>query len=190
MEPLGKIYKEAEATGDFVRIPAGGYICRITAVENVADKKYLWVIYDVATGEFKGLYSDEWSKDHPYAHRFVKSYKQTGDADKDKKIMGAFKAFLRAVDESNNTNFEGEAETGMNEKELVGKLIGLVIGYEEYETDRGEIRERTNVAQIKTVDAIKDGKFKVPELKKLKAKDGTTAPVQGFAPLNDEDIPF
>ena len=33
MKPLGKAYKDAEAsTGDFKRLPAGGYIAKITAV--------------------------------------------------------------------------------------------------------------------------------------------------------------
>lgn len=195
MQGLGKDYKAAEAVqgGEFKRLPAGGYICKIVDVEDCPqgfDKKnptrgnYLWVVYDIADGEYKGFYSDDWGKEHPYAHRYVRSYSE--------KALGMFKGFLQAVDESNNTDFVKAAEKGFNEKELVGKLIGLVIGYEEYVASDGEIKERAYVNANRSVSAIKSGDFKVPELKKVKdpVVPTNTAPVDGFAPLNDDDIPF
>ena len=183
MKPLGKAYKDAEAsTGDFKRLPAGGYIAKITAVEDKDDKEYLSIVFDVAEGEFKAFYSDAWGKEHPYAHSFVRSYKE--------KALGMFKGFLQAVDESNNTDFVKRAEKGFPEGELVGKLIGLLIGYEEYRSDRGELRERTRVTATRSVETIRSGNYKVPELKKIEDSMPSSGPVKGFEQVNEADLPF
>lgn len=183
MKPLGKAYEEAEAsTGEFKRLPAGGYIAKITAVEDKDDKEYLNITFDIAEGEFKAFYGDEWGKAHPYAHSFVRSYKE--------KALGMFKGFLRAVDASNNTKFEERAKKGFPEGELVGKLVGVLIGYEEYRTDRGEIRQRARVTATRSVDTIRSGDFKVPELKTLGDDQTANSPVKGFEQVNEADLPF
>jgi len=189
MKALGNDYKNAKAnTGDFTRLPAGGYICEITAVEDKPDKEYLNITFDIAVGEFKGFYSDEWGKAHPYAHSFVRSYKKTGDEKKDARIMGMFKGFLKAIDDSNGTHLEQMPETGLDEDLLVGKKVGLVIGYEEYESDRGEIRERTRVQAIRTMEDIAKGNYKVPEVKRI--TPSAPAPIDGFLNINPDDVPF
>lgn len=185
MKALGKVYNDTEAsTGDFERLPAGGYVCRIETVTDFPDKEYLSLVYDIAEGEKKSFYGDDWGKDHPNAHRLIMSYKE--------KALGMLKGRLRAIDESNGTSFEQQAVTGLDEKQLTGKLVGLIIGYEEYATDRGEVRERTYVKTAVSVEKIRKGEFKVPELKKLKeaaadpAKDGFTP----FSGIDESQIPF
>lgn len=195
MKALGNIYKTAEVATEYKKLPANGYICEIKAVEDKADKEYLSIIFDIAEGEFKAFYADEWSKEHPYAHALVRSYKQTGNIEKDKKIMGMFKSFLRTIDKDNGTNFEMQAENGLPEGALVGKRVGLVLGYEEYNSDRGEVRERLRVSAVKPIDDIRSGNFRVPEVKRLAPTGAsvvsysTMAP-QGFESINAEDIPF
>lgn len=183
MKPLGKAYEDAEAsTGEFKRLPAGGYIVKITAVENKDDKEYLNITFDIAEGEFKGFYEDEWGKAHPYAHSFIRSYKE--------KALGMFKGFLKAVDASNGTKFEERAKKGFPEGELVGKLVGVLIGYEEYCTNRGDVGERTRVSGTRPVEAIRSGDFKVPELKKLGEGNFPNSPAPGFEQVNEADLPF
>lgn len=183
MKALGKAYKDAEAsTGEFKRLPAGGYIVRITEVEDKADKEYLSITFDIAEGEFKDFYSDEWGKSHLFAHSFVRSYKE--------KAFGMFKGFLKAIDESNGTKYEDQAETGFKEQQLVGKIIGVLIGYEEYMSNRGEVRERVTVAATRSVSTIRSGSYKVPELKRLANTSLPISPVEGFEAVNDADLPF
>lgn len=188
MKPLGKAYKEAEAsTGDFKRLPEGGYVIRITAVEDKDDKEYLNIIYDIAEGEYKDFYSDEWGKAHPFAHNFVRSYKESA--------FGMFKGFLRALDETNGTKFDEQAAKGLPEQQLVGKLVGVVIGSEEYETNRGEVKTRLRVASVMSAERIRKGEFKVPELKKLENQSSFSSAVSsgtpaGFDKIDDKDIPF
>ena len=187
MKALGKQYKDAEASGggDFERLPAGGYVVRITAVSDVPAKEYLDVVFDIAEGERKGFYSDEWGASHPFAHHVVLSYKPAA--------LGMFKGRLKAIDESNRTNFVEAAESGLNEQALVGKIVGAIIGYEEYESNQGDVRERTYVKQLVAAEKIRSGAFKVPELKKLASKPAdTTPPVaapEGFS-WDSDNTPF
>ena len=188
MKPLGKQYSDAEARGDggFERLPAGGYVCKITDVEDVTAKDYLALTFDIAEGDRKGFYSDEWGLSHPYAHRFILSYKESA--------LGMFKGRLKAIDESNGTEFVKEAVAGLKEQQLVGKLVGLVIGYEEYASDRGDTRTRTYVKSVLSVDKIRNGEFKVPELKKLDAATAPAIPTNTAEPPAGfswgDDVPF
>ena len=194
MKPLGKLYADATAsTGDFQRLPAGGYIVKIQAVEDVPAKEYLRITFDIVEGEFKGFYANT-DADHEYLHQFISSYKE--------KAMGMFKGFLKNVDTSNNTSFEAQAEKGFDERQLVGKLVGIILGYEEYENNRGDVATRARI-NTRAVEVIRAGRFNVPELKKLVNGSGkpaaTTAPAAATGPgtalpefqqITDDDIPF
>lgn len=187
MKPLGKAYKDAEANmgGGFQKLPAGGYVCIITEIEDKQKEERLEIIYDVAEGPYKGYYSDDFGKKNPFTHKFIKSYKETA--------LGFFKGFLTAIDKSNGTDFSTKAEGGLQEQQLVGKLVGLVIGYEEYDTrDDGNFKQRSYVSEVRSIETIRSGDFKVPELRKTKELEGKlkSAPVDGFSPLTDDDIPF
>ena len=78
-----------------------------------------------------------------------------------------------------------------DEKSLQSKYVGLVIGYEEYVNGSGETKERLYVKDVKTVEQIKRGDFKVPELKKL-ANAPVSAPATSFVPVIDDsdELPF
>ena len=188
MKALGETYKGTEAStgGDFERLPAGGYVVRITQVTDLPSKEYLDVVYDIAEGEHKGFYSDQWSKDHTFAHHFFMSYKESA--------LGMFKGRLRAIDESNNTNFEEMAAVGLKEQALVGKIVGVVVGYEEYLSNQGEIRQRIAVRQVLPAAKIRVGEFKIPAVKPLKEtpatpQDAAAAIPEGFI-WDSGDTPF
>lgn len=181
MKPI-KGFNNIQASGDFERLAAGGYVIKITGVQDQDDKEYLRITYDIAEGPEAGRYKNE-TPDTDYRHQFVRSYKE--------KALGMFKAFIKAVDESNGTNFVERIEKGFPESELRGKILGIVFGYEEYEANDGNIKERLRVVSCMEADRIRKGDFKVPELKKLKASsDPKPSTPDGFSPLGDEDLPF
>ena len=84
-----------QEAGEFTRPAAGPYICGIVKVEDVADKEYLKVTYDIIEGEFKGYYKEMRANnpDWAWAGAYVKSYKDSA------KPM--FKRFCTAVSRSN-----------------------------------------------------------------------------------------
>ena len=43
MKPITNIASIQEATGESKRLPAGGYICKYTNVEDVSEKSYLYM---------------------------------------------------------------------------------------------------------------------------------------------------
>ena len=150
--------------------PVGGFICEIKSVEDVPEKEYLRVGYDIAEAlsdeqkEFVGMYEKrKKERDFDYPTTVV-SYKENS--------LPFFKGFVTAL-ENSNKGYEWDND----ETKFVGKLIGFVIGEEEYEgKDKNgvpKVKVRTYVAERHSVDAIKEGDFDVPEFKKL-----TKAPVE------------
>lgn len=167
--------------------PVGGFICKIVAVEDVPDKEYLKVSYDIAEAlnedqkQFVGMYAKRKAErdfDYPVT---VVSYKEQS--------LPFFKGFVTALEKSNK-GYEWDND----ETKFVGKLIGFVIGEEEYEGKDKEgnprIRVRTNVVSRHSTDAIRAGDFKMPEFKKLAQKpvDSTPNPfaTNGSAPAKSE----
>lgn len=174
-----KGYNSAAASGEFSRLPAGGYIIKITKVEDVPDKQYLRIIFDIAEGPERDRFKNE---EYDYRHSFVRSYKE--------KALGMFKAFIRAVDAANGTDFDSRVEKGFPEQQLVGLLLGVLFGYEEYEANDGNVKERLRLAAFKTLEQIRTGDFTVPKTKTLENEITTSGPVPGFTPINEAGVPF
>ena len=167
-------WEEVEESKPSTMLEPGGYVCRITAVEDVPSKEYLWVVYDVIEGERAGVYaglpkSDDWK------HRFTRSYKDTA--------RGMFKAFVNRVEESN----PGFKWDGSDERQFVGKIVGLVFQKEQYTNDKGDDKERTVVVGVESADDIRKGGYYMPEPKDRRAKVAAASASQS-GPY--DDIPF
>lgn len=163
------------------RLPAGGYVCKYTKVEDVSDKEYLAMEYDIARGEFAGYYSSLSDQLGFWGGKYNRSYKE--------KALPFFKRMCSAVSKSNN-GFVFDAETNADEKTLVGKLVGLVLCEEEYIGNDGNTKTRLYVEREVPVNDIINGKFKVKPLKKLKnddAKDSSFVNVPAGSP---DELPF
>lgn len=175
MKPIAN-YDSIEAQGneEYKRLVPGGYVCRITKVEDHPDKSYLYIEFDIADGEYMGYGASCLERNGFTPLRMYRSYSD--------KAAGMFKGFIQNV-EASNSSYHWE----WKEQSLVARLIGIVIGEEEYKKQDGSIGTRFN-ARDRSVAAIRDGKFKVPE-KKLLPQEQTTAPA--FAPVDDsEELPF
>lgn len=133
------------------KLPAGGYVATIVNVEDVPSKEYLWIVYDIKEGEHAGHYSDDFGKKNEWAHRFTRSYKDTAE--------GMFKAFINRVEESNR----GFKWDGKDEKQFIGKEVGIVLQVEKYTNDKGEDKERLTVRSVYAAQDIRNGAFKLPE---------------------------
>ena len=185
MRPI-KGYKDVQASGEFERLAPGGYVIKITGAEDAKDeqgnlKEYLRITFDIAEGPEKGRYKDE-TPDNAYRHQFIRSYKD--------KALGMFKAFTVAIDESNGSKITDQIETGFDERALIGKILGVVIGYEEYEANDGRTKERMRIVSCMSADRIRKGGFKIPETKKIEGKTQSSGIPEGFTPFTDADIPF
>lgn len=167
-------WNSVEEAKGFEKLPAGGYICGITAVEDVPSKEYLKFEFDIAEGEHKNRFRNLYEAKGFWAANFIKSYKE--------KAQGFFKKMLTAFEKS-NAGFKFIDD----EKTFKRKLIGLVLGYEEYTGADGSTKERLIVTDFLSVDEIRQGKFTVPELKRLNDNNGSDA---FAADEEDDDLPF
>ena len=162
-------WNEVKEAGTF--LPAGGYVCGITSVEDVPDKEYLIFEFDIAEGKFINYYRSLNERKNFWGGTFVKSYKE--------KALSFFKSMIVCFEKSN----EGFKFVD-DEKSFKRKRIGLVLSEEEYEKKDGSIGTRLYVSDFKTVEDIRNGKYKVAELKKLA---GTSAPGYRELPVLDDD---
>jgi hypothetical protein len=152
-------------------------------VEDIDDKEYLKVEFDIAEGEFKGYYAKT-REDHPdwdwmSAGRYVKSYK--------KAALPMFKRFCSAISKSNGSFIFDGNSVNADEKTLIGKHIGLIFQEEEYYSNSGDKRTRLNVYSECAVDKISEQK--VPKLKALKEEPEAPS-ATGFVPADEVKVPW
>lgn len=155
-------FDKIQESGSFEKLPVGGYIIKILTVDDVPEKEYLKIFFDINEGEKKGFFQKAFEEDAraekkwPNAGSFIRSYKE--------KALPMFKGFTNAIENSNKGY-----KWNFDEKSLVNKTVGVVIGEEQYLNQKGQVRTRTYVSAVRSVDTIKKGEFTVPELKKLDA---------------------
>ena len=175
---------------DEIRRPVpGGYAAKITKVEDNTEKKCLYIQWEFAEGEFKGCNQETFATFGFWPMLICRSYKPTA--------LRFFKGFKTAVEMSNrNFVFNNDPQS------LVGKYVGVVLGEEEYMSKGGELKTRLYVAETRSGKAIREGDFKIPELKKLAPSVASpsyggysapaAAPASDFVLLEDDDanLPF
>lgn len=172
-----------EEAKEYEKPTPGGYICGITNVIDDEQKEYLKLEYDFAEGKFKNYWRDLYNAKGFWGGSFLRSYKE--------KALPYFKGFKTAVEQS-NSGYKFDED---NLAALKRKLVGLVLGEEEYQANDGSIKTRLYVAQILSAAKIKSGNFKVPPLKKLadntnQQTSSTSSANSNFTPIADDDLPF
>ena len=109
-----------------------------------------------------------------------------------------FKGMMTSIERS-NPGFSFPWGQKDNEKTLVGKKFGAIMGREEFLTSGGEKRMATKIAQIRSIDGLKDAK--VPEDKLLGDDAGAASAPPQYGPADengfmnipdgiDEELPF
>lgn len=151
---------------------AGGYIATITGTVDNRDKSYLMVQLDIAEGEHAGYYRSLYERAGFWGLTSYRSYKP--------KARGFFKAFIEAVEKSNDGY-----TWNWNELTLINLNVGIIIGLEDYIGNDGKIKTRPRVTDFVSVADIKDGNFTIPEYTKLKQNEAPAGVVDA-----SEETPF
>lgn len=185
-------YDEAQAlTGEYETLEAGGYICKIIAAKeetSKTSKKMLVLALDIVEGEKKDFFKkrfEENKKNNTDPTKEIKwpsggTYRQMLEGEK---AVGYLKGLMTSLENSNPT-FKWD----WDEKKLKNLKCGAIFGEEEYEKMDGSIGTTTKIKFIRTVEAIKEGKFKIPEIKKLIQKGEA---FDDFATdVQNDDLPF
>lgn len=183
-------YQDAQAfTEGGAKLPVGGYIIQIYEVTEV-DMGYssvLQIKFDIAEGEHKNFFQYQYQNSQLEDKKFKGVHRLNIPADdgseKDELTMRIFKSSMVAIEES-NPGYHWD----WNEKNLEGKFVGAIFFEKEYDFN-GRTGFFTTLHSFRSVQAIKDGKFKIPAPKLLAKKDN--ARLLDDAPmLSDSDLPF
>lgn len=178
-------WKEIKASEDFERVKPGGYVAKITAVEDMEDREYLLISWDYATG-YPGYNADTQKRIGYWPTQLIRSYKNNA--------LGMFKSWYEHIEQSN----PGYKFDEGNLQALVGKYMGVVVQYEEYVNKKKQVRERLKVMRTPIVADIRNGNYTLPEKNTLE-KQGREAPVQTVSDsswinvpddVNDDSLPF
>ena len=152
----------SENAGDYRKLPAGGYVCRILRAElhQRFERTQLFLFLDIAEGDFAGYFKaqnrETWSNNALFS-RYVYD-------DSSGKITPAIKSLLVCVEKSNH-NFKLDLQN-FNTDSLVGKLCGFSFGEREY-FYKDSLRLTTEVRFPVAADKIRSGDFTIPPLKEL-----------------------
>lgn len=190
---IGKSMNNIEAAGSYPRPKAGGYVIQITEVSNDKTRERLEIEFDFYEGEFKGYYSEQKARLGYTIGKFTKSYKDNA--------LPFFRAFLEAVVASNEdtSNLIVGDYDDVDETQLPGKLVGMVVGERRYIGIDGQEKQNIDIykATFIAVDDIRAGNFTVPELRLADELQGRPAPevVDMSAPMDSftpdpSDPPF
>ena len=179
MRKINDFDKVQENGGGFKRIPDGAYIVGVKKVAEVSDKEFLRLELDICKGEYKNWYQQQYDADTretkywPRDGVLVRSYKE--------KALPFFKGFITAVTKS-NPKFEWK----WNEQDLKNKVFGVVVGTEEYLKKNGGVGTRPYIDSVHSVEAIENGDYTVPDVKKLDTTKATSKPAEPFVnPFSD-----
>ena len=192
---------EAKGVSDFVRLPAGGYVCYIVnAVEHTNDmtgNKSLKVLVDIAGNDKqKGFFKNQ------YENNTMSEAKWPSGATKylslKKESLAYTKGFIKALENSNN-GFKFSTSKGW--EQINGLKCAGVFGWEEYEDNEGKTKVATKLIQFRSLDKLKeitipkvkmlDGNFvdydDYNEFYKNKKQDD---PFKDVVEISDDDMPF
>lgn len=180
-------YDEAKAiTGEYEKLEAGGYICKIISAKeekSKSGKRMLVLALDILEGDkkdfFRNRFNENVNPDKKWPAGAI--YRQMLEGEK---AAGFLKGIMTSLEASN----EG-FKWNWDEKKLADLKCGAIFGEEEYEKMDGSVGTTTKIKFIRTVKSIEDGKFKVPEIKKLHKKGEAFEDFVNSVEEND-DLPF
>ena len=184
----------AKQPTQFDVLPAGGYIAKIIDVDdrewkNHSEPAHL-IMMDIAEGEHMALYQKNnqgADKERWLTYWFAEPSKDSPDW-----LLSKVGGIQTSLAESNDNVNLGDPRTWK------GKLVGVVVGDEEAESNSGTVYTRPYVSYICSTERIRKGEnqpggYKIPKLKTLKGAAprplASTEMPDSFSAAED-DIPF
>lgn len=187
----------AFSPGEFTKLPAGGYVCRIINAElanSKAGNLMLVLFIDIAEGDFLGYFKA--ASDKARNFDINKKWDNSGVYrqlifDSQGRVSPFFKGLISSIEQSNH-NFRININD-FDPASLRGLLCGFVFAAEEYPKRDDSIAERVVIKFPKFAEDIRNGNFKIPDTKKLEKTTSTTPATNdifGGEPVNAYDVPF
>ena len=181
-----------ERTSTRETLPAGGYVAKImdATVINYDWGDVLKVDFDIAEGEHKGFFATDYRNNTNDDKKWRGTYRINIPNESNQYFDSqrkSFNNFIACLEETNNGFHWAWDETA-----LKGKGIGVLFRNKEWEYN-GSTGWTTECCAVTTAKDIREGNFKMPKDKPLKAKAANSGAYSetAFAPVDDDaDLPF
>ncbi|MEE1047096.1 MAG: hypothetical protein U0M60_06685, partial [Clostridia bacterium] len=174
----------------------GGYIAKILDCKEESRNGYSWlaISFDIAEGEHKGHFAEQYRANTNENKKWRGTYNafipdESSQYYEDN--LNKFKTMIANIEES-NPGYHWD----WDETKLKGKLVGVIFGEKEFETESNGIIIITECRGLRSVECIKENKFKMPALKKLSgtmsvsSANSSAAPFTAVEDVDDDDLPF
>lgn len=191
-------YAEAQTAipGEFVKLPPGGYVCVVINAEVTYAKSsgnpMLVLFLDITEGEFKRYFNEATTRSksfNPDRKWDSGGIFRQNIFNNDNKISPFFKGLISVFLQC-NPNLKINCDD-FDPDCFFGAQIGFVFAEEAY-----KFNDKTGVRVVpktpKTVEDIRSGNFKIPELKNKPAQETPKTDYDdlGGTPVDTEDTPF
>lgn len=148
-------WEQIQEKGEMKYLQPGVYVCKILRVEDVKDKQYLKVEFDIYEGENKGYFAERFERYKRWSGTYYASYKDQSQS--------SFKRFITAV-ENSNTGFKWN----WIETQLVGKVVVFAFGRVEEIVENPKTKVKSLKWLVKpryphSIKSLRDGKVEIPE---------------------------
>lgn len=148
-------WEQIKGEGESKYITPGVYVCKILRVEDVKDRNYLKVEFDIYEGEFKGYFAERFERYNRWSGTYYQSYTENSHS--------SFKRFITAV-ENSNAGFKWN----WIESQLVGKVVVFAFGkveeiVENPKTHRKSLKWLVKPRFPHSIKSYKEGKIDIPE---------------------------
>ena len=181
-----------ERTSTRETLPAGGYVAKImdATVINYDWGDVLKVDFDIAEGEYKGFFATDYRNNTNDDKKWRGTYRINIPNESNQYFDSqrkSFNNFIACLEETNSGFHWAWDETA-----LKGKGIGVLFRNKEWEYN-GSTGWTTECCTVTTAKDIREGNFKMPKDKPLKAKAANTGAYSetAFVPVDDDaDLPF
>ena len=191
-------FEKVQAFTERVKLPAGGYVAKCIGAKIVTypgkngnpDFEKLEVAVDIIEGEYANYYKSEYDGNTSEDRKWkgvCRLYVPTDDgSDKDELSKRRLKGMTQAFEDS-NSGYHWD----WNEGKLKGLKVGILVRDKEWSFN-GKTGFAPEIVSFTSVEAIHEGKFKVPNTKYLdnSAIPANGSPVAPAAEPANDDYPF
>ena len=173
---------DAIQEGEYKKLPVGGYACTVTrsAVASTKTGKPMLVLsFDIAEGSYKGHFNTRDNK--PTLYQIING--------KDGKLSPYFKGLMTNFEKS-NSGFKVTAGS-FDERNLIGKCIGVVFAEQEYYSKDGDIKTTVLPRYTLSIDKVRNKLFKIPTVKRVERRNNSEVDDDfSEVEIKDENLPF
>lgn len=186
-------YENTRGYSDFQQLPKGGYVVRIMGAKVLENSngQYVEVSCDIAEGEFKDFYANDYrnqsGEDKKWHCKYLLNVPSDDGSESDGWTKRRFKTFTEALEDSNpGYHFDWD------ESKFKGKIIGGLFNSREYTANDGSIRTATSLAAVTAADKVRSGNYRLPKDRLVERKAFTPSPADAFMSVNDDPdgLPF